>query len=51
MPFIQTPEQAADHVLAAMQGGRFSTSFPAPFSWLFRVGRFLPRGLFYRIFR
>lgn len=51
MPFIQTPEQAADHVLKAMQGGRFSTSFPAPFSWLFRVGRFLPRGLFYRIFR
>jgi len=51
MAFIQTPEQAADHVLAAMQGRRFSTSFPAPFSWLFSVGRFLPRGLFYRIFR
>lgn len=51
MPFIQTPEQAADHVLAAMQSARFSTSFPAPFSWLFRVGRFLPRGVFYRIFR
>jgi short-subunit dehydrogenase len=51
MPFIQTPEQAADHVLAAMQSGRFSTNFPAPFSWLFSVGRFLPRGLFYRIFR
>lgn len=51
MPFIQTPEQAAEQVLKAMQGGRFSTSFPAPFSWLFRVGRFLPRGLFYRIFR
>jgi len=51
MPFIQTPEQAADHVLAAMQGRRFSTSFPAPFSWLFSIGRFLPRALFYRIFR
>ena len=51
MPFIQTPEQAADHVLAAMQGGRFSTSFPVPFSWLFSVGRFLPRGVFYSIFR
>ena len=51
MPFLQTPEQAANHVLAAMMSGRFSTSFPAPFSWLFRFGRFLPRGLFYRIFR
>jgi short-subunit dehydrogenase len=51
MPFIQTPEKAADHVLAMMQSGRLSTSFPAPFSWLFSVGRFLPRGLFYRIFR
>lgn len=51
MPFIQTPEQAADHVLAAMRGARFSTSFPAPFSWLFSLGRFLPRGVFYRIFR
>ena len=51
MPFLQTPEQAADHVLKAMQSGRFSTSFPAPFSWLFSIGRFLPRGVFYRIFR
>jgi short-subunit dehydrogenase len=51
MPFIQTPEQAAAHVLAAMQNRRFSTSFPAPFSWLFSIGRFLPPGLFYRIFR
>ena len=51
MPFIQTPEQAADHVLAAMQSKRFSISFPAPFSWLFRMGRFMPRGLFYSIFR
>lgn len=51
MPFLQTPEQAAEHVLAAMQGRRFCTSFPVPFSWLFSVGRFLPRGLFYRIFR
>lgn len=51
MPFIQTPEEAAADVLAAMQSGRFSTSFPAPFSWLFRVGQILPSSLFYRIFR
>ncbi|MCJ7872136.1 SDR family NAD(P)-dependent oxidoreductase [Phaeobacter sp. J2-8] len=51
MPFIQTPEVAAEQVLAAMRGRRFSTSFPAPFSWLFRFGRLLPPALFYRIFR
>lgn len=51
MPFIQTPEKAAQEVMNAMQSGRFLTSFPAPFSWLFSVGRFLPRSLFYRIFK
>ena len=51
MPFIQTPEEAAAQVLKAMQGRRFSTSFPAPFSWLFRFARILPQGLFLRLFR
>ncbi len=51
MPFLQTPEQAARHVVRAMGKTRFSTSFPRPFSWLFSLGRFLPRPLFYRIFR
>ena len=51
MPFIQTPEKASEHVLAAMRSRRFTTSFPAPFSWLFSIGRFLPRALFYRIFK
>ena len=30
MPFIQTPEQAADHVLAAMQGGAFFDQLSGP---------------------
>ena len=51
MPFIQTPEEAAARVLAAMQGRRFSTSFPAPFSWLFTLGRCLPLRLFQALFR
>jgi len=51
MPFIQTPERAAAHVVSAIRSNRFSTSFPRPFSWLFTLGRFLPRVLFYRIFR
>ncbi len=51
MPQIMTPEVAAGHVMKALRSGRFSTSFPAPFAWLFSVGgRFLPIGWFQRIF-
>lgn len=51
MPQIMTPEAAAARVLKAMRGGRLSTAFPRPFSLLFSLGRLLPAGLFYRIFR
>ncbi|GGD22245.1 SDR family NAD(P)-dependent oxidoreductase [Sinisalibacter lacisalsi] len=50
MPQIMEPEDAAARVIKAMKGRRFSTSFPAPFSWLFTLGRYLPLGLFHRIF-
>ncbi|GGE38734.1 SDR family NAD(P)-dependent oxidoreductase [Actibacterium pelagium] len=49
MPQIMTPEEAADHVIRAMRSGRFSTAFPRPFAWVFTLGRFLPRKLFYRL--
>lgn len=45
MPGLMTPEDAAARVIKGLRAGRFSTSFPAPFSWLFTVGRFLPRSL------
>jgi short-subunit dehydrogenase len=50
MPQIMEPEDAAAQVLRAMKSGRFSTSFPAPFSWLFTLGQHLPLGLFQRLF-
>jgi short-subunit dehydrogenase len=50
MPQIMEPEDAASQVLRAMKSGRFSTSFPAPFSWLFTLGQHLPLGLFHRLF-
>ena len=50
MPQLMTPEVAAGHVLRLMQSGRFSTSFPAPFAWLFTLGRYLPLGWFQRLF-
>jgi short-subunit dehydrogenase len=50
MPQIMEPEDAAARVVRAMKRRRFSTSFPAPFSWLFTLGQHLPIGLFHRIF-
>ncbi|MEX5562006.1 SDR family NAD(P)-dependent oxidoreductase [Pseudophaeobacter sp. 1A16562] len=49
MPQILEPEDAARRCLRAMQGRRFSTSFPAPFSWVFTLGRLLPRHLFLKL--
>lgn len=42
MPQLMTPDSAADHVMRAMQSGRFSTSFPRPFAWIFTLGQYLP---------
>jgi len=50
MPFIMEPEAAADRMLAHMRSPRFSTSFPTVFSWLFRISRFLPQWLYFRLF-
>ncbi|MDE4096979.1 SDR family NAD(P)-dependent oxidoreductase [Phaeobacter gallaeciensis] len=49
MPQLLEPEDAARRCLRAMQGRRFSTSFPAPFSWVFTLGRLLPRRLFLKL--
>lgn len=50
MPQIMEPETAARHVMAAMRSNRFSTSFPNPFAMVFRVSRWLPQGLYQRLF-
>ncbi len=50
MPFLMEPEQAAAHMLRLMRSGRFKASFPAVFSWLFRLGQFLPDWAYYRLF-
>lgn len=50
MPQIMTPEVAANHVIAAVDSGRFETAFPRPFAWVFKWGRFLPRSLFNKLF-
>lgn len=50
MPQIMEPEEAALRVMRALRNGRFSTSFPAPFAWLFTLGRYLPLPLFHALF-
>jgi NADP-dependent 3-hydroxy acid dehydrogenase YdfG len=50
MPFIMTPEEAAEHMFRHMNSKRFKQSFPMLFSWVFRGSQFLPDWLYYRIF-
>ncbi len=47
MPFLMTPEQAAQEMFELMCTDAFKKSFPGMFSWLFRGGQFLPDWLWY----
>lgn len=51
MPFLMTPEQAASEMMALMRDeSAFDRHFPAAFSWVFRLSRFLPNWAYYRLF-
>lgn len=50
MPFIMTPEEAAEHMFRHMNSTRFKYSFPTVFSWVFRGSQFLPDWLYFRLF-
>ena len=50
MPFIMTAEDAAKHVIRAMQRNRFQTNFPVMFSLIFRMSNFLPAFLYFWLF-
>ena len=50
MPQIMSPEKAAKKMFTRMCKNRFSSSFPAPFSWLFRISRILPDSIYFRLF-
>ena len=51
MPFLMSPDEAADHMLHHMESKRFKRSFPTLFSWLFRFSQFWPDWLYYWVFR
>ena len=51
MPFLMTPEEAADEMMTLMQDKRaLMRHFPWLFSLLFRVSRLFPNWLYHRIF-
>lgn len=51
MPQLMQPEDAANHVMRAIDTRRFSYSFPRPFSWVFTVGQHLPISWFQGFFK
>lgn len=50
MPFIMTPEEAAQVSFDHMSSDRFQRAFPRGFSLLFRGSQLLPDWLYYRLF-
>lgn len=50
MPFIMTPEAAAQEMFEFMCTTRFKKSFPRAFSLIFRAAQFLPDWLYFRLF-
>lgn len=50
MPFIMEPEDAAQSVFEHMNTDDFQKDFPWGFSLVFRLSRFLPTGLYERLF-
>ena len=51
MPMILDAEDAAARCITAIRSGHLMTSFPPPFSWLFRLAALLPRRLANRLFQ
>ncbi|MDC0042965.1 SDR family NAD(P)-dependent oxidoreductase, partial [Paracoccaceae bacterium] len=47
---IMSPEVAAGKMFSNMNKNSFSSSFPAPFSWLFRVSQLLPDSIYFKLF-
>lgn len=50
MPFIMSPEDAAQEVFEHMNTDAFKKSFPMMFSWVFRLSQFMPDWMYYRLF-
>lgn len=50
MPFLMSPQDAAEAMFALMRSRAFKSDFPWAFGLFFRLGRFLPGWLYARLF-
>ncbi|MEX2644140.1 MAG: SDR family NAD(P)-dependent oxidoreductase [Acetobacterales bacterium] len=51
MPFLMEAEAAAGRLVDGLASGRFETTFPRRFTWMMKLLRILPYGLFFRVTR
>jgi len=51
MPFIVSPEQAAERVYSGLQSRHFEITFPKRFTWLMKLVGILPYSLFFSVTR
>jgi short-subunit dehydrogenase len=51
MPFIMTPEEAAEQIVKGYESGKFSITFPFLFSLFFRTIRVLPYSLHFKLLK
>ncbi len=50
MPFLMTPEEAAQEIVELMSSDAFKRNFPWAFGAMFRASQFLPDWAYYRLF-
>ena len=51
MPYIITPQRAAEYIVQGLQSGRFETHFPKRFSWVLKLLSWLPYPLYFALLR
>ena len=51
MPFLIPVEEAVEHIVRGLSGGRFETAFPRRFAFLMKLLRLLPDRLFFFVTR
>jgi short-subunit dehydrogenase len=47
MPFMMTPEDAAERMIEGLGTGRFEVAYPRRFAWLLKVGSLMPYPVFF----
>jgi NAD(P)-dependent dehydrogenase (short-subunit alcohol dehydrogenase family) len=51
MPFLMAPDAAARRIAAGLDAGKFEVAFPRRFTFMLKLARMLPYGLYFRLVR